>query len=411
MPEETLDFFMNHTTTDDRPDNTPPQSPPEALKHVTVQGRDVYLLGTAHVSKESVQDVRRSVAALAPDTICVELCHTRHRAIVDRESWRKMDIVRVIRQKKAVFLLAQLVMSSFYRKIAQKLGVEPGAEMIEGIRQAERTGAELVLADREIEITLKRTWRSLGFIEKLKLFGQMFMGLFFMGDVDDEFIESIKHKDQMEVLLEAFSGSFPEVKRRLIDERDIYLAQKIRSAPGQKVLAIVGAGHLEGIEANLHQDIPLAPLRELPPKSNVGAVFKWGIPAVIVALIAMGFIRGGSQQSVESIVIWVGMNGLLSGIGAALALAHPLTILAAILAAPFTSLNPMIAAGFVAGLVQAMVRKPTVADLEDLPRAIGSFKGFWTNPVCRILLVVVLVNLGSSLATFISGSWIAVRTF
>ncbi|HDQ41651.1 MAG TPA: TraB/GumN family protein [Desulfonatronum sp.] len=384
---------------------------PDSVHHVRVGEKDVYLVGTAHVSKQSVEDVRQAVEMLKPDTICVELCPSRHQAMLNPEAWRKMDIMRVIRQKKAPFLLAQLVLSSFYRKLGQHLGIQPGADMIEGVRLAERTGAALVLADREVEITLKRTWRNLGFWEKCKMLGQLLMGLIFANKVDDDLVETLKRKDQMDILMDAFADSFPQVKQRLIDERDVFLAQKIRQTPGTKVVAVVGAGHVQGIKDHIHEDIPLAPLMQIPPKSGVGKIVKWAIPGVILGLILWGFVRQGQAHTLKSLTVWVVLNSGFSGLGAILALAHPVTILAAMLAAPFTSLNPMIAAGFVAGLVQAVLRRPTVADLEDLPQAITSLKGFWTNPLCRILLVVALVNLGSSLATFISGGWIAARTF
>jgi pheromone shutdown-related protein TraB len=383
---------------------------PDSVRHVRVDDRDVYLVGTAHVSRQSVTDVRNAVEALRPDSICVELCASRHRALMDPEGWRKMDIMRVIREKKTPFLLAQLALSSFYRKLGDQLGIKPGADMAEGVRLAKETGAELVLADREVEITLKRTWRHLGLWEKLKMVGQLLMGLVMSDKVDDELVESLKQKDQMEILMHAFADEFPQVKRRLIDERDVFLAQKIRQAKGQKILAVVGAGHVDGIVRHIQADIPLQPLLELPPKSSLSTVVKWGVPMVILVLIAWGFLKEGQAHAMESAIIWVGLNSSLAGLGAILAMAHPLTVLTAMVASPLTSLNPMIAAGFVAGFVQALLRRPTVADLEDLPQAITTLKGFWTNPLCRILLVVALVNLGSSLAAFVSGGWIAART-
>jgi len=383
---------------------------PDSVRHVRVDDRDVYLVGTAHVSRQSVTDVRNAVEALRPDSICVELCASRHRALMDPEGWRKMDIMRVIREKKTPFLLAQLALSSFYRKLGDQLGIKPGADMAEGVRLAKETGAELVLADREVEITLKRTWRHLGLWENLKMVGQLLMGLVMSDKVDDELVESLKQKDQMEILMHAFADEFPQVKRRLIDERDVFLAQKIRQAKGQKILAVVGAGHVDGIVRHIQADIPLQPLLELPPKSSLSTVVKWGVPMVILVLIAWGFLKEGQAHAMESAIIWVGLNSSLAGLGAILAMAHPLTVLTAMVASPLTSLNPMIAAGFVAGFVQALLRRPTVADLEDLPQAITTLKGFWTNPLCRILLVVALVNLGSSLAAFVSGGWIAART-
>jgi pheromone shutdown-related protein TraB len=384
---------------------------PARVVREAVDGREIYLVGTAHVSKESVQDVRTTVQAVRPETVCVELCASRHKAITSSDSWKKMDIVEVVRKKKALFLLAQLILTSFYRRLGDQLGVQPGAEMIEGTEQAKQVGAELVLADREIDITLKRVWGHLSFWNRFKMVGHLLGSLFLSEKISEEFIEEMKEEDQLENLLREFAEAFPEVKKRLIDERDIFLSQKIRSAPGDPVVAIVGAAHVPGIRKHIHREIPLDSILEVPPGSSIPAALKWGIPALIAALLVCGFFRGGGQNSLGSIYIWILVNGLLSAVGAAVALGHPLTILASFVAAPLTSLNPMIAAGWVSGLVQAKVHKPTVSDFEDLPRAISTVKGFWLNPVSRILLVVVLANLGSTLGTFISGSWIATRVF
>lgn len=384
---------------------------PESVTPVTVKGKNIYLVGTAHVSKESVADVCKTIEAVRPDAVCVELCPARYKAIVQRDAWQHMNIFKVLKEKKAVFLLAQLILSSFYRKIGEQLGVQPGAEMVAGIEQAEKRGAELVLADRDVEITLKRVWGYLNFWNKLKMAVQLLAGLFVVEKIDEKLIEEMKSQDQLENLLETFSKTFPEIKCRLIDERDIYLAQKIRQAPGTTVVAVVGAGHVPGILHHIHNEAPLGHLLQLPPKSVIPSILKWVVPMLMAVLLAVGFLTSGTQHALESIYIWVLVNGILAGAGAAMALAHPLTILASFVGAPLTSLNPMIAAGWVAGLVQACVKKPTVSDFEDLPRAILTVKGFWTNPVSKILLVVVLANLGSSLGTFISGGWIAVRTF
>ena len=384
---------------------------PAAVHHVTVDGKEIYLVGTAHVSKESVADVRTTIDLVEPDAVAVELCPARHAAMTRKDDWKKMDIFKVIKEGKAVFLLVQLIMSSFYRKLGEQLGVQPGAEMMEGVKLAGERNLELVLADRDVQVTLKRVWGYLSLWNKMKMMTELLAGIFVSEDIDEKMIEDIKKQDQLENIMGAFAESFPGVKERLIDERDIYLAQKIRSARGKRVVAVVGAGHVPGILKMIRQENDLAPLMELPPKGRMGQILKWGIPLAIVALFVIGFFRGGASTSIEAIWIWVLVNGLLSGAGAAIALAHPLTIAATFVGAPLTSLNPMIAAGWVAGLVQAWVKRPTVADLEDLPNAVCSVKGFWMNPVSRILLVVVLANVGSSLGTFISGSWIAVRVF
>lgn len=385
------------------------QQLPEQVSGILVNGKSIYLVGTAHLSRESVEDVRRTIALVHPDTICVELCPSRHKAMVKRDAWRQMNIFRVIREGKAVFLLAQLIMTSFYRRLGQQLGVQPGAEMLEGVTIAKRDGLDLVLADRDIQVTLKRVWSHLGLWSRIKMLFQITGGLVFSEKIDENLIEQIKKKDQLENMMEIFAKSFPAVKKYLIDERDLYLAQKIRNAPGRTIVAIVGAGHAAGIKEMIQRESPIEHLMEVPRRSPIMKTIKWAVPLCILILIITGFFKGGTRHSIESIYIWVLVNGLLSALGAAVAFGHPLTILASFIGAPLTSLNPMIAAGWVAGLVQAGVKKPTVADLEDLPGSIMTVKGFWMNPVSRILLVVVGANLGSSLGTVIAGSWIAAR--
>jgi pheromone shutdown-related protein TraB len=329
--------------------------------------------------------------------------------MMQRDTWRKMNIFKVIRQKKAAFLLAQLVLSSFYRRIGDQLGVQPGAEMLEGIQQCKRAGAELVLADRAIDVTLKRVWAALSFWNTIKMAAHLLVGFFVAEKVDEQLVEEMKNRDQLESLLGTFADTFPEVKRRLLDERDVVLAHNIAAAPGKKIVAVVGAGHVSGIINSLQHPESVGPLLEVPPRSRLGTFFKWAIPACIAALLVYGFFTGGVDHTVESIYIWILVNGLLAALGALVALAHPVTIAACFVGAPITSLNPMIAAGWVGGLVQAWVRKPTVADLENLPESIATFSGFWRNPACKVLLVVVLANIGSSLGTFIAGGWIFSR--
>ena len=381
---------------------------PPRVAFVKVGEKDVYLVGTAHISKESVEDVRATVAQVRPESICIELCKSRHQAMTQADNWRKMDIFKIIRQKKAVFLLAQLILSSFYRRLGEKLGVQPGAEMLEGIHLAEQTGATLVLADRDIDVTLKRVWGYLGFWTKLKLAMQLMMSILFSEKIDLDMIEQLKQQDQLEAIMAEFAQRFPEIKRRLIDERDTFLAQKIRTAPGKTIVAVVGAGHVEGIQRQIHQDQSLDELMKLPPKSIWPKIFGWGIPLLIVALLAWGFTKG-TAQGFQNVYIWILVTGSFSAVGAALALAHPVTILAAFFAAPITTIHPLLAAGWVAGIVQAFVKRPKVSDLENLPEAIGSLKGFWTNPVTRILLIIMLCNIGATIGMAIGVPWIAAR--
>jgi pheromone shutdown-related protein TraB len=384
---------------------------PESVTVVEEGGKRFFLVGTAHVSLESVEDVRRTVEIVRPDSICVELCPARHQAMTRRDDWKRMDIYKVIKEGKAVFLMVQLVLQAFYRKIGDKLGVQPGAEMMEGVRLAGETGATLVLADRDVQVTLKRVWGYLGFWKKLQLMSQLLTSIFVEDDVDKALIEDLKKKDQLAAIMGSFAENFPQIKERLIDERDIYLAQKIRKAPGTNIVAVVGAGHVPGMQKYFGQEIDLAPLEELPPPSRWGAFWKWGLPGFFVALLVIGFFRGGADASMDALSIWVLVTGIGAALGSLAAFGHPLTVLSSFLAAPITTLHPLIAAGWVAGLVQAWVKKPTVSDLEELPMSVMTVKGFWINPVSRILLVVIFANLGATIGVFVSGSWIASLVF
>ncbi len=262
--------------------------------------------------------------------------------------------------------------------------------------------AAIHLADRDIRTTLSRTWRELGLWNKIKLLFQLMLSLGEVDEIKEEDIEKMKQADVLETLLAEVGKSIPVLKEILIDERDQYLAAKIRTAPGEKIVAVVGAGHVPGIKKYWRAEIDIPALEQLPPKKKTAGILKWLIPAVIMAMFIAGFFYGGKQAGKEMIVWWIAANGILAGIGAIIALAHPITIIAAMLAAPLTSLNPMIAAGWVSGLVEAFSRKPKVKDIERLPEDILSVRGFWKNKVTRILLVVVFTNLGSTVGTFVA---------
>jgi pheromone shutdown-related protein TraB len=364
--------------------------------------KQITLVGTAHVSRQSVQQVRQIIQENKPDTVCVELCQSRYQSIRQKERWQETDIIKVIREKKSFLLLSNLLLASFQKRIAKKFDIKPGAEMITAIETAEEVGAEIYLADRDIRTTLARTWRALGLWSKIKLMFQLILSLGEVEDIKEEDIEKMKQQDVLESLLAEVGKSLPILKDILIDERDRYLADKIRNAPGQKIVAVVGAGHVQGIKKYWNTDIDIRALEQLPPKKKTTGVLKWLIPGAIMAMFVAGFFYGGAKAGKDMIIWWIAANAILAGLGALIALAHPLTILSSMLAAPLTSLNPMIAAGWVSGLVEAFSRKPKVRDLETLQDDILSVRGFWRNKVTRILLVVVFTNLGSSVGTFVA---------
>jgi pheromone shutdown-related protein TraB len=365
-------------------------------------GRTITLIGTAHVSQESADLVRRTIEAEQPDTVCIELCESRLQSVRQKSRWQEMDIIKVVKEKKAFLLLSNLILASFQKRIADRMDIKPGQEMITAVEAAEAAGAQVWLADRDIRVTLSRTWRSMGLWDKLKLLYQLLLSLGEVDDLSQEDIERMKQEDVLNALLEEIGTAQPVIREILIDERDRYLAQKIKDAPGAHIVAVVGAGHVPGIKRYWSSETDLAALEALPPKSRLTGLIKWGLPAAILGLFVYGFYAGGSKAGSDMILWWVAANGLLAGVGALVAWGHPLTILSSVLSAPLTSLNPMIAAGWVSGLVETVSRKPKVRDFESLQDDIRSVRGFWTNKVTRILLVVVFTNLGSSIGTFVA---------
>ncbi|HSQ86758.1 MAG TPA: TraB/GumN family protein [Desulfobacterales bacterium] len=364
--------------------------------------KEIILVGTAHVSKESAQLVNDVIEKEKPDTVCVELCDARYQSIRQKDKWLDTDIIKVIKEKKSFLLLSNLLLASFQKRIADKFDIIPGAEMIKAIDAGEAVNANIHLADRNIRITLAKTWRAMGLWGKTKLLFQLILSMGEIGEISEEDIEKMKQEDVLETLLADVGKSLPVLKDILIDERDQYLTHKIRTAPGKRIVAVVGAGHVPGIKKYWDTEIDIDLLDHIPPKGKLSGILKWIIPIGILVLFRLGFFHGGTHAGKDMITWWVMANGVLAGLGAVVALAHPLTILSAILAAPLTSLNPMIAAGWVSGLVEAFSRKPKVRDFENLPNDITSIKGFWKNKITRILLVVVFTNIGSSIGTFVA---------
>ncbi|MFB4168820.1 TraB/GumN family protein [Virgibacillus sp. JSM 102003] len=375
----------------------------ENITRINIDDKELILIGTAHVSKHSAQQVKEVIEAEKPDSVCVELDEQRYKSIVDGNKWKDMDIFKVIKEKKATLLLMNLAISSFQKRMAKQFGINAGQEMIQGIESAKENDAGLVLADRNIQTTFSRIWSGIGLKGKAMLLMQVIGSIFTKETISEEELEKMKSQDMLNSMLQEFTDSFPKLKKPLIDERDQYLSQKIKEAPGTKIVAVLGAAHVPGIKQEINKEHDLERLDEVPPKSKIPKIIGWSIPILILAIIAYTFYANPSA-GVQQTISWVLWNGSVSAIGAAVALAHPLAILTAFVVAPITSLNPLIAAGWFAGIVQAYIRRPNVADFETISEDVFSVKGFWHNKVSRILLVVVLANLGSSLGTFIGGA-------
>ncbi|PRO66273.1 TraB/GumN family protein [Alkalicoccus urumqiensis] len=381
----------------------------DTITRLTLDGREIILIGTAHVSKESAAEVKQVIEQEQPDSVCVELDAQRYESVMNSDRWRQMDIFKVLREKKATLLFMNLAISSFQNRMAKQFGIKPGQEMIQGIQSAEAAGAELVLADRDIQTTFARIWGNLGFFGKGKLMTSVFGSILVQENISEAELEKMKQQDTLNAAMHEFSEAFPELKTPLIDERDQYLAQKIREAPGEKVIAVLGAAHVPGIKNHIYEEQDLEELSTRPKKSPLPKIIGWAIPIAILSVILFTFMNNPSAGW-DQTISWLLWNGGMSAVGAAVAFGHPFAVLTAFLVAPFSSLNPLMAAGWFSGLVQAYVRKPNVGDLESISDDVQTMKGFWDNKVTRILLVVILTNIGSTLGTFIGGADV-LRTF
>lgn len=374
----------------------------ENIINIKYQDKDITLVKTAHISKNSVEDVKRTVEEIKPDSICVELDADRYDSIINSDSWRNRDIVQVIKDKKVGFLMVNIILASFQKRMAKKMDNTSGQEMITGIHLAKENDLNLVLADRSIKNTFTRIWNKLGFFEKAKLIYAIFLSIFEDEDITEENLEQLKKSDALEAALNEIGKDFPIVKEVLVDERDKYLAYKIKNAPGNKIVAIIGAAHAGGIIKNIPLEYSIDELDDTSKKKGIGSLLKWVLPLALIGIVVYTLIQN-RDVGLSQIYSWFLWNGSLSAFGVLLAFGHPLSILTAFVMAPITSLNPLLAAGWFAGLTEAHIRKPKVKDFENLAEDTSTLKGFWHNRVTHILLVVIMANIFSTIGTFVSG--------
>lgn len=360
---------------------------------LTVGSKTIYLVGTAHISQKSVDLAEEIIRKIRPDSVAVELCASRFESLKNPDRWKNTDIVSVIKQGKAYLLLAQIMIAGFQKKLGDQLHIKPGAEMMRSAAVAEEVGAKLSLADRDVKTTLKRTWANLGFWGMIKLVFTMLQGLFLDKRIDEAEIERLKSTDALEEMMAEFTQALPGVREALIDERDSYLAQKIKASPGEKIVAVIGAGHVPGIKREILKDIDLQHLEAIPPKKLIWRLLGWAIPASLAVFLAISFLRSGSAGSLAMLKSWYLITGLSAAAGSLLALASPLTTLGVFIISPITSLHPMIAAGWVAGLIEAMLHKPRVSDFETVSDDVVTLRGFLKNRISKILLIIALTNL------------------
>jgi pheromone shutdown-related protein TraB len=389
--------------------------------------KEIILIGTAHVSRESIEEVRRTIREENPGIVCVELDRGRYNSMTEQENWERLNISKIFREGKGFLLIANLVLTGFQRRMGDELGVKPGEEMKTAVETAGELGIPCYLCDREVQTTLRRAWARCGLWNKCKLLASLISGAFSTEKLSESEIEDLKKTGELDNMMLDLARYLPPVKSTLIDERDRYLAARIwQSAQGTagslavggavsgsgsgspRIAAVVGAGHLQGIKAHLEKiaagecSADVAELDTIPPPKNISKFIGWLIPLIIVALIIAGFFRSGADISLTMLLRWVLLNGSLAALGTIIALGHPLSVLVSFVGAPVATINPFIGVGFFSGIMEASLRKPRVEDAQNISLDVSSIRGFYRNRISRALLVFFLSSLGGAIGNFIS---------
>ena len=378
------------------------------------------LLGTAHVSHESVQAVRDAIATDTFDAVAVELDAMRLQALTDPDALAQMDLGKVIRDGRVPVFAANLALASYQRRLAAQLGIDPGAELKAAVIDARERGLPVQLIDRDVGMTFRRASQRLGWWGRAKLSAGLLTSLFADEDVGAEQIEKLKEGDMLESTFAEFASDSPELYETVIAERDRYMAARLREdAPGvhaldtriegvmPQVLAVVGAGHLQGLSKHLREDnaapASVVAMLQAPPKKKGFPWFTLLLTVFVIGGFAWGFYRGGLVVGTDLLLQWVLATGLLGALGCAIAGGHPLSILTAFIASPITPLHPALASGMLSALVEASIRKPTYADFLSLRDDVATVRGWWRNRVSRVLLNFFLTSMGTAIGVWTGG--------
>lgn len=381
----------------------------DTITRVTIGEKEICLIGTAHVSPDSVSEVQGIITNEKPDHVCVEIDAGRYKSMSEEKSWKDMDIIKILKEKKGFFLIANLMLSSFQKRMGSSVGMKPGEDMKAAIETSKEQGIGFSFSDRDIQVTLRRAWAKSNFWDKNKVIAVLISSAFSKEEASAQDIEELKDRNELEGMMDELAKELPKVKEVLIDERDQYLATSVYKRSENKVVAVVGAGHVPGmikwfedLESG-EKNCDIDEISKIPTKNFIAKISPWVIPVLVVVAIVAIFYLKGSSRGADSILIWFLANGILSALGAIIALGHPLSVLAAFISAPITSLNIPISAGMVAGIVEALIRKPKVNDFETLSDDASSVKRWYKNRVLRSLLVLILASIGSMAGTAVAG--------
>ena len=376
---------------------------PPDVHVIEIDGREFILVGTAHVSRESADLVREVIEKERPDCVCIELDAQRFESLSHRQRWENLDLRQVIRQRQLAPLLANLVLASYQKKLGGALGVIPGTELLEAARAAEEHQIPVALCDRDVRITLRRAWASMSLWNKSKLLAALIASIVDRPELDEEELRRIRNQDVISELMRELARELPSVKIALIDERDAYLAHKILAAEGERVVAVVGAGHVAGIRDALtsRRPVDIAAISLIPPVSPIWKWLGWGLPAaVLLALVWIGLHHGASAAGAQ-LLFWIAATGGLTAAGAVLSLAHPLVVLSSFAVAPITALSPVLGAGHVLALFQAYLVPPMVREFESVSDDFGAPVRWWQNRLLRIFLVFLLTTFGALAGNYV----------
>ncbi len=378
---------------------------PDDVTTLHVGEKTILLIGTAHISQQSADLVGQIIEAENPDAVCIELDEKRYAALSKKQRWENLDLKQVVKKKQLSTLMVNLILSSYQKKLGGQMGVMPGTELLTAAKAAEKLAIPVELCDRSIRVTLRRAWHATSFLKKSYLLSTLLASLFDKTELDEDKLTELRKKDVLSELMEELGQTFPDTKRALIDERDIFMAEKIKDVIGNRIVAVVGAGHVAGIEKTIQEDNShiMEEINTIPPVSKIWKFMGWSIPLLIILSILLIGLKQGAGEASANALYWVLANGIPSSIGALLAFAHPATIFSAFAAAPITSLTPVIGAGYVCAFVQIMTKPPVVKEFESVGDDISSLTGWWRNKLLRVFLVFILTGIGSSIGTWVGG--------